>query len=160
MHFVLVASLLFCLIYNVPTGEAYGHFGLINFFTMTYCRLRVNGLCYYNGYGCYCGLGGSGTPVDGIDRCCMEHDKCYGEAVTKGGCLFEIQQYLARYHYVCIRHRPYCLKAKNNPCRQWICECDRAAVNCFAKYPLPTTKPICKDANTTTTPSPFGKLDK
>ncbi|XP_059974422.1 putative inactive group IIC secretory phospholipase A2 [Mesoplodon densirostris] len=28
------------------------------------------------GYGCYCGLGGIGTPTDDTDRCCLAHDCC------------------------------------------------------------------------------------
>lgn len=36
---------------------------------------------HYNNYGCWCGIGGSHTPVDGIDECCMHHDKCYDKAV-------------------------------------------------------------------------------
>ena len=28
----------------------------------------LNALTYLNGYGCYCGWGGDGRPMDGIDR--------------------------------------------------------------------------------------------
>ena len=39
---------------------------LWNLERMGECRLGYNPIVY-NGYGCWCGVGGSGTPADGID---------------------------------------------------------------------------------------------
>ena len=90
--------------------------GVFALFTIHSCsdnksRLRgLNQLCYqidyykkgrfplcleYDDYGCWCGPGGSGAPVDGADTCCMHHDHCYDDIIANGTC----NPYTAQYHW-------------------------------------------------------------
>jgi secretory phospholipase A2 len=95
----------------------------------------------YLDYGCFCGRGGAGTPVDATDTCCETHDKCW-KAVKdsgKGSC------YAINYGKPTFVDKD---GATTDDCEQWdvtricggntgaaksCCECDLAAVQCFQK---------------------------
>uniref|UniRef100_A0A915IAA3 Phospholipase A2 n=1 Tax=Romanomermis culicivorax TaxID=13658 RepID=A0A915IAA3_ROMCU len=56
---------------------------MVNFHDRIRCITNENPF-KFNNYGCYCGLGGSGQPVDDIDKCCQHHDQCYDNCARRG----------------------------------------------------------------------------
>ncbi|KHJ87924.1 phospholipase A2 [Oesophagostomum dentatum] len=60
----------------------------------------------YVPYGCFCGFGGHGRPVDKIDQCCQKHDECYGRAEPQCG---RYGIYTDNYHWKCNNRKPVCL---------------------------------------------------
>ncbi|XP_049624148.1 phospholipase A2 [Suncus etruscus] len=109
---------------------------LWQFHSMIKCVLpNSKPLLEFNNYGCYCGLGGSGTPVDELDQCCQTHDNCYSQARKIGNCWFILDNpYTESYSHSCANLEITC-SSKNNPCEDFICNCDRTAAMCFAKAP-------------------------
>nr|XP_025867844.1 putative inactive group IIC secretory phospholipase A2 [Vulpes vulpes] len=90
----------------------------------------------YYGYGCYCGLGGKGTPMDDTDRCCLAHDCCYGK-LKQLGCQPVLNGY--QFH---IANGTVACKCALGPsvsclCGLRACECDKQSAYCF-RASLPT----------------------
>ncbi|CAF0840714.1 unnamed protein product [Brachionus calyciflorus] len=79
----------------------------------------------FDSYGNYCGMGGSGTPVDAIDNCCKNHDECYENASS-----LTCYSYFSTYDYTAADYKITCLDS-NTKCQSKICACDKAAAECF-----------------------------
>ncbi|XP_076020847.1 phospholipase A2-like [Genypterus blacodes] len=111
---------------------------LLNFRKIILCNIpKSRPLLDYANYGCYCGYGGSGTPVDELDRCCQVHDGCYGDAKKNPDCRpFFDSPYIKNYNYKCDKtNRAVTCLDDNSACGMFICECDRKAAMCFEKAP-------------------------
>ncbi|XP_059158327.1 acidic phospholipase A2-like [Physella acuta] len=81
----------------------------------------------YISYGCWCGPGGSGTPVDATDRCCMQHDACYDELIA-----VHCNPYTTSYSFNCSSTACTCGSASVS-CGDRACQCDVTLANCAAR---------------------------
>ncbi len=85
----------------------------------------------FNGYGCWCGIGGSGKPVDEIDKCCLEHDQCYDKVILNK-CKYNKLPYWVLYDKETSHGQIVCTD-ENETCDYKTCQCDKLAAECFAK---------------------------
>ncbi|UJR23797.1 hypothetical protein I4U23_026774 [Adineta vaga] len=83
----------------------------------------------YYGYGCWCGSGTHGTEVvDRTDNCCRVHDLCYDE-VQSQGCS---PKWGVSYSWSRLSNREIRCTDGYGTCDRKTCDCDKAAVDCFA----------------------------
>ncbi|XP_051759262.1 phospholipase A2-like isoform X3 [Ctenopharyngodon idella] len=122
---------------SLPTLLALDYRAVWQFRDMIICTVPDSWpLLDYADYGCYCGLGGSGTPVDALDRCCQVHDQCFSDSKQQADCQgISDNPYTKEYSFSCNKStkKVTCHADKNRPCEMFICECDRKAAECFAK---------------------------
>ncbi|XP_072538736.1 phospholipase A2-like [Salminus brasiliensis] len=154
-----VAAVLFlcvCVLVSMSDGNVdAGERNLIQFREMIKCVLpNSSPLEDFGNYGCYCGLGGQGTPVDQLDQCCFVHDGCYSQAKNLSSCGSPFDSpYTNIYKFQCdsSTNTVTCLNS-NSACDMFICECDRVASACFGVTPynasnndLPSS--VCKSGS-------------
>ncbi|XP_052236839.1 basic phospholipase A2 Drk-b2-like isoform X5 [Dreissena polymorpha] len=84
----------------------------------------------FNGYGNWCGYGGSGDTADAIDECCKTHDTCYVDLNLKDcETLLKYRIYTTEYEWSYREGEIIC--NDKDPCAKKLCECDRACAKCF-----------------------------
>lgn len=110
----------------VAFGLLPAHGALWDFAKMIKRTTGQNALADYGFYGCYCGMGGRGSPKDATDWCCFNHDCCY-RRLKREGCGTKLLNYEVEYKNGNIK----C--AKQGLCRRILCECDKKAALCFKK---------------------------
>ncbi|KAK3750942.1 hypothetical protein QZH41_015018 [Actinostola sp. cb2023] len=109
--------------------------GLLDFGIMIYCGTGRNPFDY-NNYGCYCGFGGHGNPLDNVDSCCKAHDQCYDRVHASGVCPFQVAAYTFPYTTTsCTNCKPASYYWFYGRCREALCKCDAESVNCFKRSP-------------------------
>ncbi|KAK3854524.1 hypothetical protein Pcinc_039006 [Petrolisthes cinctipes] len=83
-------------------------------------------------YGNWCGRGGRSAPVDQLDRCCLEQDKCYGRGIRHCPDVWK-KPYSRMYAWTLLEGRLVCVRSESS-CVNHICECDREASTCFHTF--------------------------
>ncbi|CAL1541359.1 unnamed protein product [Lymnaea stagnalis] len=82
----------------------------------------------YNDYGCFCGLTRTkGRPVDGVDRCCQAHDRCYGAIRCS-----VLPVPLMPYGFRCSGRSCTCTNPSGT-CPRRACDCDITFASCLAR---------------------------
>ncbi|XP_055902522.1 uncharacterized protein LOC129938791 [Eupeodes corollae] len=121
--------------------------GVIELYSMIKCSTGCDPIIF-KGYGCYCGFLGDGYPVDGIDRCCKVHDKCY----EYSNCIPYLE-YFVPYLWKCYRGKPLCAIDHGewggpHSCAARLCQCDLHLSRCLRRFVCPHRRGICRTSKT------------
>ncbi|XP_061422137.1 basic phospholipase A2 4-like [Lethenteron reissneri] len=125
---LLAVALTIAVLVGCADGHAHARHtrSLINLAELIKCVTGKHA-CDYNAYGNWCGIGGSGTPVDEIDGCCQRHDWCYDRLIANS-----CWPRWTPYNYTCKDTLVNCGN-DDGSCQAQMCACDKEVVECFAR---------------------------
>ncbi|XP_051029614.1 phospholipase A2, membrane associated-like [Phodopus roborovskii] len=98
---------------------------LVEFWQMIWLKTGQRPEIRYAFYGCHCGVGGKGTPIDETDWCCFKHDCCYAR-LEELGCGTKFLTYDFDY-----KEGQITCSENQDSCRKQLCQCDKHATICF-----------------------------
>ncbi|XP_019522198.1 PREDICTED: group IID secretory phospholipase A2 isoform X2 [Hipposideros armiger] len=84
-------------------------------------------ILYYGSYGCHCGPGGKGPPVDASDWCCHAHECCYAKLKLQ-----RCRIHRDHYTYNFTQGNIQCSDT-GSWCEQELCACDKEVAFCLQR---------------------------
>ncbi|XP_077999975.1 basic phospholipase A2 RVV-VD-like [Glandiceps talaboti] len=148
MKVCLVLASVLVIVIASPTADKRTKRSLFQLGDMLECTTNkglIQSTIDYNRYGCWCGFGGEGIPLDATDQCCQDHDFCYENTREEAGC-GTIDVYTIRYKYEahlcggrfafirCKRTFQYDDDDDKAACKRAICRCDAVLAECLANH--------------------------